>query len=101
MAEPASSRSVSSPAGIAAEWTGVLAGPTAFALDLLISNALVKWTCGSQHTAVLHAITLAALVVIAGGVFASWTALAATPEEATLDGGRPADRARFMAVLGS
>jgi hypothetical protein len=85
---------------LSAEWIGVLAGPTAWAFDLLASYALVKWTCGSQHTSVLHFITVAALVAIVCGALASWTALAATPEDATLDGGRPGDRARFVAVLG-
>jgi len=100
MADASPAKYAASPSGIAAEWAGVLAGPTAFAIDLLASYALVKWICGSQHTSVLHLITLGALLMIAGGGFASWTALAATPEQASSDGGHPADRARFMALLG-
>jgi hypothetical protein len=100
MAESSPAGYASSSSGIAAEWTGVLAGPIAFALDLLISYSLVKWTCDSQHTAVLHLITLGALLLIAGGAFAAWTALAATPAQASSGGGRPVDRARFMALLG-
>lgn len=100
MAEASPATYARSPRGIAAEWTGVLAGPIAFALDLLVSYSLVKWTCGSQHTSVLHLLTVGALLVTAGGAFASWTALAATPEHASSDGGRPVDRARFMALLG-
>jgi hypothetical protein len=100
MAEASPARYARSPSGIAVEWTGVLAGPIAFALDLLISYSLVKWTCGSQHTVVLHLVTLAALLIVAGGAFASWTALASTPDHASSAGGRPVDRARFMALLG-
>ena len=76
----------SSPAGIALLWSGILAGPTAWALDLTISYALVKWTCGSQHTSVLHLITLAALLMTAGGAAASWTALRQAPHDASDDG---------------
>src|SRR3954470_2447621 len=90
----------SSPAGIAMLWTGILAGPVAWALDLTISYALVQWTCGSQHTSVLHLITIAAVLLTAGGATASWHALRQAPHHATDDGPRPIDRGRFMAMLG-
>jgi hypothetical protein len=90
----------SSAPGIALLWTGILAGPLAWALDLTVSYALVKWTCGSQHTSVLHLLTLVTLVITAGGAFASWRALQWTPRRGPEDGPRPVDRARFMALLG-
>jgi hypothetical protein len=90
----------SSPRGIAAQWLGLLAGPVAWAVDLTASYSLVKWTCGSQHTSVLHLIDFAAVIVIAAGAWASWTALRAAPGAARLDGGAPFDRGRFMAILG-
>jgi len=90
----------SSPTGIALLWAGILAGPVAWALDLTISYSIVKWTCGSQHTSVLHLITLAALLMTAAGAVASWTALQRVPHEGTEDGPRPIDRGRFMALLG-
>ena len=86
--------------GIAAQWTGVLAGPLALAADQLASYALVKWTCGHQHVMVLHLISLAALVAVAGGAFAAWRVLSEAPAGATLDGGRAIDRGRFMGLLG-
>ena len=86
--------------GTAVQWIGVLTGPLALAADQLTSYALVKWTCGHQHLWVLHAISLAALIVIAGGAFAAWTAVSESPPDATLDGGRSIDRGRFMRVLG-
>jgi hypothetical protein len=85
---------------MAVQWIGVLAGPLALAADQLTSYALVKWTCGHQHTWVLHMISFAALLVIAGGAFAAWTALMASPADATFDGGRSIDRGRFMGALG-
>src|SRR4051794_35564621 len=87
----------SSPGATALLWTGILAGPIAWALDLTGSYAIVQWTCGSQHTSVLHLITLAALVITAAGAAASWRAFQQASGDATQDGPRPVDRARFMA----
>jgi hypothetical protein len=81
-------------------WTGIFAGPIAWAVDLTASYALVKWTCLSQREAWLHAITIAALATIAGGAMLSFFALQATAEDQPEDGGRPRQRARFMAILG-
>jgi hypothetical protein len=81
-------------------WTGILAGPVAWALDLGVSYALVKWSCASQRDTVLHLITPAALAVVAGGAVVSFLALQQTPPQLPADGGGPGQRARFMAVLG-
>jgi hypothetical protein len=80
-------------------WTGILAGPVAWASDLCVSYALVKWSCASQRETLLHIFTLAALAVVAGGAIVSFLALQRTPPMPT-DGGDPRQRARFMAVLG-
>jgi hypothetical protein len=90
----------SQPQGVAMLWAGLLAGPAAWALDLGVSYALVKWACSSQRTAVLHLITIGALAITAGGALAAWNALQRTPGDALDDGARPPDRGRFMAVLG-
>ena len=89
-----------SPEGMTAQWAGLLAGPIALAADELSCYALVKWTCGHQHTWVLHLISLAALVLIAAGAFSAWRGLNEAPPDAMLDGGRSVDRGRFMGVLG-
>lgn len=89
-----------SPEGIAIEWAGILAGPIALAAQQLASYALVKWTCGHQHTSVLHLISLGALVIVAGGAFAAWRTLDEAPADSTGDGGRSLDRGRFMGLLG-
>ena len=96
IAAPADERGwFSSPPGIAMLWTGILAGPIAWALDLTISYAIVQWTCGSQHTSVLALVTAGALLVIACGAIASGVALGAAAGRGETDGGSPIDRGRF------
>src|SRR4051812_15649585 len=90
----------SSPAGIGVLWAGILAGPITWALDLTVSYALVKWTCGHRSMLVLHLITLAALLTIAAGAVSSWRAFTCLDDGTTGDGPRPMDRGRFMALLG-
>jgi hypothetical protein len=81
-------------------WAGILAGPVAWALDLTVSYAIAKWVCMSQRAGVLHAITLAALALVCAGAALSWIALQRTADDVPTDGGRPRQRARFMAILG-
>jgi hypothetical protein len=81
-------------------WSGILAGPLAWAFDLTVSYALVKWTCAMQREEVLALVTAAALVVVACGAIVSWTALQHARRDVPTDGGRPKQRAHFMALLG-
>jgi hypothetical protein len=81
-------------------WIGILAGPIAWAFDLTASYALVKWVCHTNRYGVLTLVTLASLAIVAGGATVSWTALMHTTNDVPTDGGRPRQRARFMAVLG-
>ena len=81
-------------------WTGILSGPVAWALDLSISYAIVKWTCSSRRQAVLHSITPAALLIVAIGAYVLFIALRHTAADEPTDGPDPRQRARFMAILG-
>jgi hypothetical protein len=81
-------------------WAGILAGPVAWAFDLEASYAVVKWVCQTQNHEVLFLITLVSLAVVLAGAIFSWKALIRTSNETSTDGGRPRQRARFMAVLG-
>ena len=81
-------------------WTGILAGPIAWALDLTISYAVVKWVCRTQRYGTLPLIALASLAMAVTGAAISWQALQRTSDDSPTDGGRPRQRARFMAVLG-
>ena len=81
-------------------WTGILAGPVAWALDLETSYALVKWTCAAGTERPFQLMTVAALALTAAGAAVSWTALQHTSGDTPEDGGLPRQRARFMAILG-
>jgi hypothetical protein len=81
-------------------WIGILAGPIAWAVDLLASYALVKWVCTTNKYGVLQLITIASLAVVIAAAAVSWSALVRTRLDVPTDGGRPGQRARFMAILG-
>jgi hypothetical protein len=80
-------------------WAGILAGPLAWALELVVNYALVKPACGRGWSP-FNVVTLGALLIVAAGAFASWRALTATPTDAPTDGGHPIDRSRAMAIYG-
>ena len=81
-------------------WTGILAGPLAWAFDLMASYAVVKWVCHTNRYGVLQVITIASLAVVIIGAGVSYAALTRTASDEPTDGGHPRQRARFMAVLG-
>ena len=80
-------------------WAGLLSGPAAWGLDLGVSYALVKWACAAQREDVLRLLSVAALMIVAGGAMLSWQAVRTARGEPS-DGGTPRQRARFMGVLG-
>jgi hypothetical protein len=81
-------------------WTGIVAGPAAWALNLTASYALVKWTCLTEREALLHLLTLAALLGCAGGAVVAGVAYRNSADAVPTDGGNPRQRAHFMALLG-
>jgi len=81
-------------------WAGILAGPFAWAFDLGVSYAVVKWVCHTRNDAVLPLLTVGSLSFVGCGAVLSWNALNRTADEVPTDGGRPRQRARFMALLG-
>jgi hypothetical protein len=81
-------------------WIGILAGPIAWALDLSASYTIVKWACATRNDGVFHLITFASLAMVGGGAVVSWLAFQTTAGDDPTDGGRPRQRARFMAILG-
>jgi hypothetical protein len=93
-------RKFDSPGGISALWLSILAGPVAWAVDLLLSYSLVQWTCGGGPPVVLHLVSVFALALIGAGAFAGWQALPAVPAGAPSAGSQPDQRAYFMALLG-
>ena len=81
-------------------WTGILAGPAAWAFDLTASYALVKWMCLSERGTLMHLLTMASLAAVAAGAMLSWRALQHSADAVPTDGGEPRQRAHFMAILG-
>jgi hypothetical protein len=81
-------------------WAGIFAGPMAWAFDLTTSYALVKWVCRSQSYTILQLITIMSLIIVIGGAAISWNAWSRTVKDVPTDGGRPRQRARFMAIVG-
>jgi hypothetical protein len=76
-------------------WATILAGPTAWVAQLGLSYPIAQLTCHAgfapQHPGTIHAISIAALGVIAAGAFLSWPLRTASAEQ---------QRVRFMAQLG-
>jgi len=56
--------------------------------------------CRTGNYAVLPLITSASLAMVIAAAAISWTALIRTKHDVPTDGGRPRQRARFMALLG-
>jgi hypothetical protein len=81
-------------------WTGIMAGPIAWAFDLTVSFALVGWSCDHGHMGTLHTITWVSLAITAGGAVFALQAARYTLGDVPTDGGTPRQRARFMALLG-
>jgi hypothetical protein len=81
------------------QWSGVLVPPVAWAADLGVSYAVVKWTCNHNGALLLYAITLGALVAIAVGALAAVRTLALVPATVPSDEGQDG-RVRFTGMLG-
>ena len=72
----------------------------AWAFDLTASYAVVKWACRAHSDGVFQVITFVSLAVVLGGAALSSMALSRTAGAVPSDGGRPTQRARFMATVG-
>jgi hypothetical protein len=84
-----------------AQWTGLLAGPAAWALQMQVGYTLVPWACAHDVQAVsLHAVTVVALLLTAIGGFISWRSWRRAGREWPEDEGGATARSRFMAVSG-
>jgi hypothetical protein len=84
--------------GLVLLWFALLAPPAAWALDQLISYALVKPVCAADAHFVLTAVNGAAfLLVVAGGATAWWCM--AKARDGAEDGPRQVDRSYFMAMI--
>ncbi len=80
-------------------WAGVLGPPIVFLTDLLVSYAMAYWACSSGRRWALDLVTLASVarVVLCG--LTAWR-LWAGAGAADPQGAFPADRTRFMGMVG-
>jgi hypothetical protein len=88
------------PANAVALWTGILAGPVAWLLQMQTGFALVPWACATGHVFVLHLVTLAGLLIAAAGALVAWRDWRRFGKEWPKGKGGRQMRRRFMAVLG-
>ena len=88
------------PTNALALWTGMLAGPIAWLLQMELGYALVPWACATGHIVVLHIVTLGGLLIAAAGALVAWREWRRSGREWPKGAGGPQMRSRFMAVLG-
>jgi hypothetical protein len=72
-------------------WTGILAGPFAFATAFTTKYAMVDWICDHKAEWIFWAITIIALLICIFGAFESWRGL---------KNGEETKRVRFMGYGG-
>lgn len=90
----------SRPRGIVALWVGWIIGPVAWLLDLVISYTLVPWVCRTENYVVLHLVTVAALLLVAGGAYLAWRGWQRAGWEQSSTAERTIPRSRFLAAGG-
>jgi hypothetical protein len=73
-------------------WSGILAGPIAWAVDLQLRYALVPWACARGRMGTLTLISAVLLLVALTGAALSWLGLRSRDGDAI--------RIRFMALSG-
>jgi hypothetical protein len=84
-------------------WSGLLAGPLAWAALLQTNYTLSYVACEQQHTWMLHLATVLALAIVGAAAFAAWRAAPSlqVEEHANEDAaGTSLQRRRFMALAG-
>jgi hypothetical protein len=80
-------------------WMGVLLGPLAWVLDEGLSYALEQHSCSTGHFYVLHAITVACLILAVAGALIARSQLAKVGPGSD-DGGGPHNRSWWMSIVG-
>jgi hypothetical protein len=87
--------------GALALWWGVLAGPIAFALDEVLSYAIVQHSCSTGCHWLLHFYTGLAIVLSLSGFFAAQWCYQRLPNTVDTEDGSTDSRSRWMAIYGT
>ncbi len=83
-------------------WSGILAGPIAWAINLQLRYALVHWACESGSRWVLLWIAVPLLLICVAGAFLARTGLAASQRERFMAyGGLMLSAISAMSILAS
>jgi TRAP-type C4-dicarboxylate transport system permease small subunit len=98
--QPKAKREFSQTRGILWLWAGLLTAPLAFLLHLQVNYTLVTQLCQSEGKIVLHLVTLAFLLIAAGGGFIAWRNWETAGRKLPGDAESVTERSRFMAVIG-
>ena len=98
--QPKAEREFSQTRGILWLWVGLLTAPLAFLLHLEVNYALVTQLCQSEHKLAMHMVTLAFLLVSAGGGLIAWSNWKALGQKWPGEAGSVMERSRFMAIVG-
>jgi hypothetical protein len=85
--------------GLVLLWTSMLAGPVAFAFNLQVGYALVKWACSREQEFLLTLVAAIAFGLAGWGAWLGWTCLVKVRGAAEEQGGRQIDRSYFMALI--
>jgi hypothetical protein len=87
-------------AGIATLYLGVFLPPAAWFLHLVASFTLAAQLCSGRHEWVLHAVGVAALLVVVAGGLLAWRNWKGTGRRLNEDRGGTIARSNFLAVAG-
>jgi hypothetical protein len=85
--------------GLVLLWTSMLSGPVAFAINLQVGYALVKWACSREQEFLLPLVAILALALTVWGAWLGWTCLVKVRDAANEQGGHIIDRSYFMAIV--
>jgi hypothetical protein len=81
---------------------GMFAGPAVWAVLLLANYAVATDVChGTAARAILHVMTVVALVLIAGATFLAWRSLHMMPSSVPTDANAEAGIQRFLVYVGA
>lgn len=98
--ETATEKHFSKGGGLLELWTGMLAGPIAWLLQLQTNYILAQLVCSRTSHVMLHVITVVALLLAAGGGLIAWRSWQQAGREWPGESEGVVPRSRFMAVVG-